>query len=87
MRAHLFAIAVAGLTIAAAASADPAKAPVSNAGQASNQPAPVMVAAADAASDQSAEEQQQQQQPSATDKPIRHARVTTCRCGGQTPSN
>jgi hypothetical protein len=87
MRAHLFAIAVAGLTIAAAASADPAKAPVSNAEQASNQPSPVMVAAADAVRDPSADDQQQPQQASATDKPARHARVTTCRCGGQTPSN
>jgi hypothetical protein len=87
MRAHLFAIAVVGLTFAAVASADPAKAPVSNAGQASDQPAPVMVAAADPARDPSADEQQQPQQPSAADKPQRHARVTTCRCGGQTPSN
>ena len=87
MRAHLFAIAVAGLTVAAAASADPAKAPVSNAEQASNQPAPVMVAAAEAVREPAADEQQPPQQPSATDKPVRHARVTTCRCGGQTPSN
>ncbi len=87
MRAPLFAIAVAGLSFAAAASADPAKAPVRQAGQESNQSAPVIVAAADPLRGPAAADQQQQQPSATADKPVRHARVTTCRCGDQTPSD
>jgi hypothetical protein len=88
MRAHLFAVAIAGMTLAAAVSAEPPKPSVHDAGQQSDQ-APVLVAAADTLHSAVADDQQQQQaQPQPTaDKPVRHARVTTCRCGGQNPGN
>lgn len=89
MRAHLFAVAIAGLTFASAVSAEPPKPSVRDAAQQSDQ-APVLVAAAEPvhgeATQDDQQQQQAQQQPGA-DKPVRHARVTTCRCGGQNPGN
>jgi hypothetical protein len=87
MRAHLIAVAIAGLTLAASVSAEPPKPSVRVAAQQSDQ-VPVLVATADPLhSGVSNDDQQPQQQQSAADKPVRHARVTTCRCGGQNPGN
>jgi hypothetical protein len=85
MRAHVFAIAVAALAAAPAVAADSPTAPVTKAGQPANQSPPVLVDAADPGVPQ-ALDRSEQQQPAAQ-KPARHARVTTCRCGDQTPSN
>jgi len=63
-----------------ALSAEPAKAPVQKAEQRSDAPAPVMVAAvADTIVASPAEGQPQA-------KPVRHARVTSCRCGNPAPT-
>ena len=77
-------VAVAGLAAAAAAAAEPAKPPVRKAEQPTEQPAPVLVAAADQVRAEPSAEAQPQ--PAAPTK-RRAARVTTCRCGGQDPSN
>ncbi len=83
MRARLLIIAIGGLSIAAAASAEPPKAPVQKADQPTGQSRPLIVASADETPAQPAAEQQN----SAPAKPARHARVTTCRCGDPTPGN
>jgi hypothetical protein len=81
MHARFVMIAAASLTVGTAAPAEPAKAPAQAAAQPANRPArPVMMASADqvptpAPADQGA---------STPAKPHRAARVTTCRCGGQT---
>jgi hypothetical protein len=80
MHARSAAIAVAILTLGTAVSAEPPKATVKDAAQPANRPAPpVMLASADRVPT-----------PAPTDsatspaKPHRAARITTCRCGGQT---
>jgi negative regulator of sigma E activity len=83
MRIRLLIAGLAGLSLAAAGFAEPPKTPVANAEQSAGQQAPVVVAAADEAPATTASDQQQPQQS----KPARHARVTTCRCGDQTPSD
>ena len=85
MRAHLFAIAVVSLAAAPAVAADSPTAPVTKAGQPANQSQPVLVQAADPVATPTTQPAEQPH-PSA-EKPARHARVTTCRCGDQTPSN
>ena len=82
MRVRLLMVAIAGLSLSATALADPAKAPVSKAGQPADQAAPVLVASADEVIAPVTNDRQ----PKAADpaKPVRHARVTTCRCGDQT---
>jgi hypothetical protein len=87
MRLSVFAIAVGSLSLAAAVSAEPPKAPVRKAVQPSELPAPVVVASADTVSTPEGVAQQQEQQVSEPAKPARHARVTSCRCGDQTPGS
>ncbi len=81
MRAHILTIAAAGL-FAAPLAAEPAKAPESKASEIAGQPVVVLAAAAEVP-----QIQQPQQSPNAAPaaKPVRHARVTTCRCGNQDP--
>lgn len=85
MRVRLLMVALAGLSLSAAASADPAKAPVQKAGQPADKSAPVLVASADEAAAPAPTDQAQP--PADPAKPVRHARVTTCRCGDQTPGS
>jgi hypothetical protein len=87
MRLSVLAVAVGSLSLAAAVSAEPAKAPVRKAVQPSDLPAPVIVASADTVSSPEGVEQQPEQQASEPTKPARHARVTSCRCGDQTPGS
>jgi hypothetical protein len=82
MRIRLLVTAAAILTFAAAASAEPPKAPVQKAEQPAGQQ-PMIVAAAD----ETPQPVVSDAQASAPTKPVRHARVTTCRCGGQNPGN
>lgn len=84
MRIRQLILAVATVSLSATAPAQPAKAPVRKADQPAVQTAPVVVAAAD---ETSAPVPADQQQASTPAKPARHARVTTCRCGDQTPSD
>jgi len=84
MRARLLMVAVAGLAVTAAAAAEPPKAPVRKAEQPTEQPAPVLVAAADQVR---AEPAAQPQPQAAAPVKRRAARVSSCRCGGQDPSN
>ena len=87
MRHFVLALAIASLPLTAAASAEPAKAPVRDASQPVVQDTGVLVASADAVGSPVADDQHPQVQPQASDpaKPVRHARVTSCRCGDQTP--
>ena len=89
MRCFVLALAVASLPLAAAQSAEPAKAPVHDASQPVGQETPVLVASADTVSESAQDDRQPQVQPQASDpaKPARHARVSSCRCGDQTPGN
>jgi hypothetical protein len=80
MHARFVMIAAVALAGGTAAPAEPTNAPAQTAAQPANRPAPtVLLASADqvrapAPSDQA----------NPTAKPHRAARVTTCRCGGQT---
>lgn len=82
MRAHILMI-VSGIALAAPVSAEPAQAPVQKADQRAEQPVVLMAAASEVP-----EAQPQQPSPiaNAPVKPVRHARVTSCRCGDQNPS-
>jgi hypothetical protein len=82
MRAHILMI-VSGIALAAPVSAEPAQAPVQKADQRAEQPVVLMAAASEVP-----EARPQQPSPiaSAPVKPARHARVTSCRCGDQNPS-
>jgi hypothetical protein len=82
MRIRLLFTAVASLSLAAAGSAEPPKAPVQKAEQPAGQQ-PIVVAAADEAPQAGADDPQ----ASTPAKPARHARVTSCRCGDQNPGN
>jgi hypothetical protein len=84
MRTRQLMLAVAALSLASTAFAQPANAPVRKAEQATVQSAPVVVASADEIATPPATDQQQASAPA---KPVRHARVTTCRCGDQTPGD
>jgi len=82
MRAHILTIAAA-MTLGAPATAEPAKAPVQKADQAIEQPVVLIASASEVPG------VQQPQQPAITAppaRPVRHARVMTCRCGDQNPS-
>ena len=83
MRAHLLIVAVSGLSLAAAVAAEPAKAPVRKAEQPVGQEVNVVIASAEDVRAPAAGEQQ----AAAPAKRERRARVTTCRCGDQTPNN
>ncbi len=86
MRLSVLACGVASLSLAATVSAEPPKAPVTQARQPVNQNAPVVVASADGVDNPEViVDQQQEQQASEPAKPARHARITSCRCGDQTP--
>lgn len=83
MRAHLLIVALSGLSLAtAAAAAEPAKVPVRTADQPADQEVPVVIAAADEARTPAGAERQ----AAVPAKRERRARVTTCRCGSQTPN-
>jgi hypothetical protein len=84
MRRFVLAIAIASLPLTAAVSAEPAKAPVRDASQPVVEDTPLLVASADTVS---ALADKKPAPPRASDpaKPVRHARVTSCRCGDQTP--
>ncbi len=81
MRAHLLVLALAGASLSVAAFGEPVKLPVHKAGQPADKAAPVVVASADG----EATPPEAEQQASPAPKP-RRARVTSCRCGGQNPS-
>ncbi|HZC38430.1 MAG TPA: hypothetical protein VE221_07125 [Sphingomicrobium sp.] len=80
MHARFIMIAAAALAAGTAAPAEPTKAPAKDAAQQTNHPAPVLLASAD----QVAAPASTDQASSSQAKPHRAARVTTCRCGGQT---
>ena len=82
MRVRLLVTAVASLALAGAGSAEPPKAPVQKAEQPAGQQ-PIVIAAAD----ETAQPTTSDPQASTPAKPVRHARVTTCRCGDQNPGN
>lgn len=86
MRARLLMTAIAGLSFATSALAvEPTKAPVQKAEQQASESPPVVVASASEARPE-ANVQPQVEAP-APAKPRRAARVTSCRCGGQNPSD
>jgi len=85
MRRIVLALATAALPLTAAVSAEPAKAPVRDASQPVEQNTPVLVASADTVSVSLAAKKPVQPQASDPAKPARHARVSSCRCGDQTP--
>ena len=80
MRVRQLVAAIAMLSLSAAASADPAKAPVHKADQPVSQTSVEVASADDTAIPAATDQQQPQADPA---KPVRHARVTTCRCGDQ----
>ena len=81
MRARLLVLALAGASLPVAAIGEPAKLPVHKAEQPAGKAAPVVAASSDAEATPSEAAQQSTPAP----KP-RRARVTSCRCGGQNPS-
>ena len=83
MRAHLLVVAIGGLSLAAAAVAEPAKAPVQKAAQPDTRPAEVVVASADNARPAAAASGQDAAAPV---KRARKARVNSCRCGDPSAS-
>ena len=87
MRVRQFVIALAAAALGSAATAEPPKAPVRNAGQPAQAQPPVVVASAEQVRTPApvAEAQAQAEAP-APAKRVRTARVSSCRCGGQTPS-
>jgi hypothetical protein len=84
MRIRQMMLAAATLSLAATAFAQPVKSPAAKTGQTTGQSAPIVVASADEVATPPVTDQQQASAPA---KPVRHARVTTCRCGDQTPSD
>jgi len=83
MRARQLIIAAAGLALAAAGAAEPAKAPVRKADHSADKPVELVVAAADQASAPAPAGQAETAPP----KRERRARVTTCRCGDPNAEN
>lgn len=81
MRTRLLIIAVSGLSFAAAVAAEPGKAPVHKADQPAERPVEVVIASADQVRTPAPSEQ------ASVPKRERKARVTTCRCGDQTPND
>ena len=84
MRAHLLIVAVGGLSLAAAAAAEPAKAPVQKASQPDNRPTEVVIASADTVRPDVAVGTPDGAAPV---KRVRKARVNSCRCGDQSASD
>ena len=84
MRVRSLMIAAAALLLVQPASAEPVKAPVQKAEQPASDAAPVIIAAADTLVGPQPKEEPQAAPPA---KPLRHARVTTCRCGDQNPGD
>lgn len=83
MRVRLLIAALSGLSLATAAAAvEPAKAPVRTADQPAEQDVEVVLAAADEVRTPAGTDRQ----TAAPAKRERRARVTTCRCGDQTPN-
>ncbi len=85
MRARLVKIAI-GICLASSVAAQPPSAPVEKASEPlaeQQQPKKLAVASADEVRTSSPADQQQE----SSEKPARHARVTSCRCGGQNPGN
>ena len=84
MRSRLLLAVLIGLGAPVAVQAEPAKAPVAKAEQGSERQ-PVVVAAI--APDARVEISKAQQPADAAQAKPRRARVTTCRCGDQTPDS
>lgn len=84
MRACLLLITSATLGFGPAALAEPAKAPVQKAEQPADRPVEIVIASADQARPSASIDQHD---PAAAPVKRRAARVTTCRCGGQTPTD
>jgi hypothetical protein len=83
MRARLLIFALSGLSLATAAvAAEPAKAPVRTADQPTDQDVRVVIAAVDEVRTPAGVDRQ----AAAPAKRERRVRVTTCRCGEQTPN-
>lgn len=83
MRVRLLIVALSGLSLATAAgAAEPVKVPVRTADQPADQDVPVVIAAADEVRTPPGANRQ----AAAPAKRERRARVTTCRCGDQTPN-
>ena len=82
MRAHILMI-LAGIALAAPVTAEPVEVAVQKTDQVPERPVVLMASATEVP-----QVQAQQQSPNATApaKPVRHARVTSCRCGDQNPS-
>ena len=80
MRARLLVLAIAGASLPVAAFGEPVKLPVHKAEQPAGKSEPVVVAESDAAATPALAERS-----TPAPKP-RRARVTSCRCGGQNPS-
>lgn len=70
----------AGLMLATAVAAEPPKPAATDSAKPADRPAPMMLASADQIRTPAAGEQAQSSVPA---KRLRAARVTTCRCGGQ----
>jgi hypothetical protein len=81
MRARI--LMIAGLALAAPLSAEPAEVKVQKTDQVAVRPVVLMASATEV---QQVQAQQQSPNATAPAKRVRHARVTSCRCGDQTPS-
>lgn len=84
MRVRQFVIAVAAAAISVAASAEPSNTPVRNPVEGAQTQAPLVVASAQPVRTPSGIAEAQSAAPA---KRVRTARVSTCRCGGQTPAS
>jgi hypothetical protein len=87
MRAHLVSIAVGISLVSAVAAAEPPKAPLTKAEQSADRAPAAVVAASEAVVAAPADQRQQPQASDAAKPPVRHARVSSCRCGDQDPSD
>ena len=83
MPVHTCIIAIAAVGIASAASGEPSKSPVSKAARPSQAPATMLAAAA---SKPVAPAATAETQGPAINTRVRTARISACRCGGQTPT-
>lgn len=77
MRAHLLVLALGAAVVSASSAAEEPRLPVQTAQQPVDAPRPLVVASADQAPAPASDPQQQ-----GAPAPKRHARVTSCRCGG-----
>lgn len=83
MSVRLIAVAAVAVAFAGAAAAEPVKSPARAAGQPVQAQPPVVVASAETPASPAPVAEAQNPAPA---KRVRTARVSGCRCGGQTPS-